>query len=131
VRKLGLLEKDQSMCCGLTLTQSHALVEIGRQKHMSVNELAQLLDLDKSTVSKVVEQLVKKSLLLRKTQAADRRFVALELTDHGKELFESTESSMERYYSGILAALPAVKQQQVIESLELLSAACEDCTLQN
>jgi DNA-binding MarR family transcriptional regulator len=90
---------------------------------MSVNELAELLDLDKSTVSRVVDQLVNSNLLLREAHAKDRRYVTLELTTEGKELFQSTEQRMEGYYAGVLDCLPEIKRQQVIESLELLSDA--------
>lgn len=123
VRKLGLLEKGEAVCSGLTLTQCHVIVEIGRNANLSVNELAQLLTLDKSTVSRVVEQLVNNKLLLRKSHPEDRRYVTLELTVQGKALFESTELRMAEYYQGVLASLPAEKRQQVIESLELLSTA--------
>ncbi|MCE5284474.1 MAG: MarR family transcriptional regulator [Pelosinus sp.] len=131
VRKLGLLDKDEAVCSGLTLTQSHVLVEVGRKTDMSVNDLAELLNLDKSTVSRVVEQLVKNNLLLRKAHECDRRFVTLELTDQGSQLYKSTEARMKEYYAGVLECLPAETQQQVIESLELLVKAvhgkcCED-----
>lgn len=126
VRKLGLLEKGEAICSGLTLTQCHVIVEIGRKTHMSVNELAELLDLDKSTVSRVVEQLVNNNLLLRETHTKDRRFVTLDLTPDGKELFQSTEQRMEGYYAGVLDCLPESKRQQVIESLELLSDALQE-----
>jgi DNA-binding MarR family transcriptional regulator len=123
VRKLGLLEKDKAVCSGLTLTQSHVLVEVGRRTDMSLNDLAELMNLDKSTVSRVVEQLVKSKLLFRQAHPEDRRYVTLELTVQGKELFESTEERMKGYYDGVLEYLPADKHQQVIESLELLAQA--------
>lgn len=30
VRDLGILEKSDGSCCGVTITQCHAIVEIGR-----------------------------------------------------------------------------------------------------
>lgn len=123
VRKLGLLEKDEAVCSGLSLTQCHVIVEVGRKKHMSVNELAELLNLDKSTVSRVVDQLVKNDFLLRRAHTEDRRYIMLELTLQGEELFQQTEERMEAYYDGVLDCLPEIKRQQVIESLELLGEA--------
>ena len=58
IRRLGLLEKDNAGCCCVTMPQCHVIVEVGRHKTLSVNDLAQLLNLDKSSVSKTVDKLV-------------------------------------------------------------------------
>jgi len=58
IRKLGLIERSGMECCGVTLSQCHAIVEVGRKGSLSVNDLAELLNLGKSTVSKTVDKLV-------------------------------------------------------------------------
>ena len=65
IRKLGLLERSEAVCCEVTLSQCNALVEIGRVGVLSVNQLADRLNLDKSTVSRVSDKLVLDGLLLR------------------------------------------------------------------
>ena len=57
-RKLGFLDQVQSSCCGLSFSQCHALVEIGRTPLLSLTELALRLGIDKSTASRVVDSLV-------------------------------------------------------------------------
>lgn len=123
IRNLGVLERSEAVCCGITLTQCHAIVETGRREKISVNELAELLDLDKSTVSRIAEQLVNNDILVRKTDLNDRRYVALQLTDKGEELFGNIEQRMEAYFGEILAYIPEEKREQVIESLQLFSEA--------
>ncbi|HBF35883.1 MAG TPA: MarR family transcriptional regulator, partial [Firmicutes bacterium] len=57
-RKLGVLDDLQSSCCGVTFAQCHAIVEIGRARKISLNDLADILGLDKSTMSRTINNLV-------------------------------------------------------------------------
>lgn len=123
IRKLGILERSEAVCCGITLTQCHAIIEIGRRKQISVNEVAESLNLDKSTVSRTVEQLVNHDILVRQPDLEDRRYVTLQLTAKGEELFRSIEQRMEAYFADILSCIPEEKREQVIESLHLFSEA--------
>jgi len=123
IRKLGVLERSEAVCCGITLTQCHIIVETGRREQISVNELSELLNLDKSTVSRTVEQLVNNDILVREPDLNDRRYVALQLTGKGKELFGNIEQRMEAYFAEIIASIPEEKREQVIESLQLFSEA--------
>ncbi len=126
VRLLGLLEKSEAACCSLSLTQCHAVIEIGRTNSMSLNELADTLQLDKSTLSRSVNQLVDDGVLKRNAQSEDRRYVAIELTEKGQSIYDTTEQTMYDYYSKIMTAIPSDKRSQVIESLELLNKALAD-----
>lgn len=121
IRKLGVLERDEAICCGVTLAQCHVIVETGRKQKISVNELAGLLNLDKSTVSKTVDQLVNKNSMIRETDPNDRRYVMLKLTIKGEELFRSIEQQMENYFTDTLDLIPEEKREQVIDSLQLFS----------
>lgn len=123
IRKLGVLERSEAVCCGITLTQCHAIVETGRRERISVNELAELLHLDKSTVSRTVEQLVNHDIFIRQPDENDRRYVALQLTGKGKELFGKIEERMAGYFGDVIASMPEEKREQVIESLQLFTAA--------
>lgn len=123
IRKLGMLERNEAMCCGVTLTQCHTIIEIGRKEQITVNELSELLNLDKSTVSRTVEQLVNYGILNREPDPKDRRYVALRLTNKGEELFRSIEQRMEAYFTELIASIPEEKREQVIESLQLFSEA--------
>ncbi len=122
-RRLGMIDDSTKSCCGVTLGQCHALVEIGRASSLSLNELAEILDLDKSTTSRTVEHLVRRSLARRQLDPANRRCVVIELTDGGQELFQSIESSMNAWFSQVLAQIPSGKLAQVMESLQILNAS--------
>lgn len=123
IRNLGILEKGEASCCGTTLSQCHAIVEIGRSKQISLNELSDLLGLDKSTMSRTINNLVEDNLVIRETHSEDRRYITIILTNEGEEVHLSIESSMDIYYNQILESIPESKRNQVIESLKLLTDA--------
>ena len=116
VRHLGLLEKSEASCCGISLAQCHAIIEIGRACEISLNELAEILGLDNSTMSRTVNNLVEKDYVLRETDANDRRYVKIKLTEKGHKLYSSIESSMNNYYKDIMDSIPEEKRSQVIKA---------------
>ena len=119
-RKLGVLDDIESSCCGVTFTQCHAIVEIGRAQSISLNELADLLGLDKSTMSRTINNLVQDDLVSREIDAKDRRYITIQLTSKGMESFHEIEEKMRVYFEQIYQAIPEAKRAQVVESLQLL-----------
>ncbi|MFY9139412.1 MAG: MarR family transcriptional regulator [Thermacetogeniaceae bacterium] len=127
IRKLGLLDKTQLSCCGITYSQCHALVEIGSKQSLSINELAELLGLDKSTLSRTVNTMVEQGLVAREPDPDDRRYVKIKLTPAGSSLLSDIEDRMTDYYLNIYQAIPQQKRKQVLESLELLVKITKGC----
>jgi len=122
-RKLGALEDFQISCCGITMAQCHALVEIGRTNNISLNELAGLLNLESSSMSRTVNNLVNNDFVKRDIDPLDRRYVTITLTESGNKLFKDIEESMNLYFTRIYDCLPVDKRDQVLDSLQILLAA--------
>lgn len=120
VRNLGILDKSDASCCGVTMTQCHAIVEIGRAKKISLIDLSDLLELEKSTMSRTINTLVDEGYVTREVDSSNRRYVSIQLTDKGLEVFQNIEDSMHQYYSNIFQSIPEDKRDQVLESLEIL-----------
>ena len=83
-RAVMLQNKNEATCCGVTLAQCHAVLEIGSADGMSVKELSARLGLDKSTLSRTVESLVEDGLAERTTSPEDRRVIVIRLTAKGR-----------------------------------------------
>jgi len=126
VRKTGLLHKADASCCGITVAQCHTLVEIGRSNGLSLNELSELLILDKSTMSRTVDNLVNTGLVEREVDKTDRRYTKITLTPRGAEMVELINSNMEKYFERVLNSIPEEKRGQVMDVLPYLLAAVED-----
>jgi DNA-binding MarR family transcriptional regulator len=124
-KKLGLSDKIEASCCGITLSQCYALVEIGRAGNISVNDLANILGLDKSTASRTVDNLVKGGLAVRKEDESDRRYLKVILSDQGQQYFSEIEVRMGIYYKNVYEAISEEKIEQVLESIEILAEALE------
>jgi DNA-binding MarR family transcriptional regulator len=122
-RNLGLLDKSEASCCGTTIGQCHSIIEIGAAQEISLNELAEILNLDNSTISRTVNNLVDQHLVIREINPQDRRYIKLKLTDRGWAVYESIEKNMNMYFGSILKDIPEEKHEQIIESLMLLVKA--------
>jgi DNA-binding MarR family transcriptional regulator len=123
--RLGLLQETPACCYDVTLAHCHALVEVGRRGKCSLAELAALLGLENSTVSRTVSNLARRGLMTRIIDPSDRRFVVIFLTARGEAMFHDIEEEMNRYYRVVMDHIPAEKREQVLESLALLMQAME------
>lgn len=94
-------QNTASCCNGVSLAQCHTILEIGNNSEISVSELAQKLDLDKSTVSRTVDGLVKMDIIDRKTPEENRRKALLNLTDEGYQVCESINYSNDSYINDV------------------------------
>lgn len=77
-------QNTASCCNGVSLSQCHALLEIENNDKISVTELAQNMQLDKSTVSRTVDGLVKMDMVDRVIPDENRRKAILNLTEKAK-----------------------------------------------
>jgi DNA-binding MarR family transcriptional regulator len=123
VRNLDILEKSDSNCCGVTLSQCHAIVEVGRAEEVSLNDLAELLTLDKSTMSRTINNLVEEGLIVRELHPEDRRYIIIKLTEEGINVFNNIEEGMDQYYKSVFTSIPECSREQVLDSLKLLIEA--------
>lgn len=128
-RKLGALGEFQISCCGVTMAQCHALVEIGRVGNISLNQLAELLNLESSSMSRTVNNLVNNGMVKRDIDLLDRRYVTITLTESGNEHFKNIEERMNSYFEKVYLDLPKDKRAQVLESFNILLGAIgkNDC----
>src|SRR6202034_2440713 len=60
------------------------LLGVLRDRRPTMNELARLLDLDKSSVTGLIDRAERRGLVERVPSAADRRAVLVRLTDQGR-----------------------------------------------
>lgn len=126
IRIAGFQDKAEAACCGTTIGQCYAISELGRTEALSLNELAGLLKLDNSTMSRTINNLVDQGIVAREADPQDRRYVKMRLTDKGLDIFRSIEDSLDNYYRLIINSIPEDKHGQIIESLELLLEAMKN-----
>ncbi len=124
-RNLEKMNRSDCCQCSVTTSQCFLVVEIGRNPGICVKELANVLKLDKSAVSRAVEELVQKGFVIREPSKADRRSVVLTLTEEGEARFNKIENDMYEKFKKVFARIPKDKQEQVLEALQIYNEACE------
>ena len=127
-QKLGWSQRNDIQCCGVTMAQCHALLAMGERKEMSIVEMAGILDVDTSNLSRTVDSLVKAGLFNRVLNSQDRRYVSLSLTDEGKKALDTIEHLFNAYLTRVFELIPEDKHRQIMESLELVAGALEQCS---
>lgn len=124
VRALGLLRPDTTPCGQpMSTSEAHALGELHRGGAVCQQALADALRLQKSTVSRLVDQLERRGLVTRSTNPADRRSVLLGLTPTGTARAGQLEAARRDLFERLLAGLTPDERRTVIDGLTTLEEA--------
>jgi len=122
VRQFGLMNQTVAGT-DLTLSSAHAIIEIGRSGQLSSRELSQKLQLEKSTVSRLVKSLVVRGELQELRSSNDLRVKLLNLTRQGKKTLGSIDRYAETQVSTALDRLTTDSRLGVLKGLQDYSAA--------
>jgi DNA-binding MarR family transcriptional regulator len=118
--------KNDTVCCGISLAQCHALMEVGLATGgLTIVELAERIKLDKSTLSRTIDSLVQQGLIDRTIHPHDRRYMQVRLTAQGNKVFNEINTGCNQLYLKMFDHIPAAKHKQIIESLGLFAQALE------
>jgi len=127
IRAFGLHQPDQTPCGQpIPVAEAHALTELARAEPLSQNDLVRRLRLEKSTVSRLVGNLLSRGWMERTRDPEDGRAVQLRLTEQGKQAAAQLIAARSAKFSRMLAALPEDQRGQVIQSLKLLVEALRE-----
>ena len=124
-RKMEFFDDLQSSCCGVSFAQCHALAAIRRAGKISLNDLAAGMGLDKSTVSRTVDNLVKAEMALRDPVPADRRCVTIRLTAKGIGAIRGIEAGLSQCFESLYRSIDTSKRAPMMDSLRILLEAIE------
>jgi MarR family transcriptional regulator, lower aerobic nicotinate degradation pathway regulator len=102
---LGMLERRAAQH-DLSMTQVR-LLGILRDRTPTMNELARLMELDKSSITGLVERAERRGLVQRVPSITDRRSVLVRLTAVGREMVTQAARLFDADVAGLLGLLPA------------------------
>lgn len=123
LEQLVLAQLKEDTCChGVSVAQCHCLLAVELLDRPSLNELAGELGLEKSTLSRTVEGLVKGGLLERVTDAGDRRVVRIGLTPQGQSTCDSINEANDILYGRVLEGMSRAPEDVVAAFAELVQA---------
>lgn len=108
-------------CCQTTPTQCHILTELARAgAALPMSELGTRLLLEKSWVSRAVEGLAAKGLVLKTDNPADARSWLVGLSPAGEARVSELNRLLDGHAEQLLATLPAAQRESVQTALLLL-----------
>ena len=92
LKKKCIINDDAFMSkANLTQAEYHFFIAISSCDEINSNIIAKKMDLSLSRISRVIDKLVKRNFLTRKTDSSDRRAIKLTLTKEGKALKKQIE----------------------------------------
>lgn len=107
----------------VTLPQFRALVVISVRPETTVSDLASALDVHPTTVTRLVDRLVRKRLVRRSEVAEDRRVTVLHLTAGGRRLVQRVTDRRAQQLADIARRMPRDAWPKVVEALSAFAAA--------
>lgn len=123
IRAFGLLSSDQTPCGQrLAPSDAQALTEIAGGE-LQQRELVDVLQLDRSSVSRLVDRLVDRGWVRRSGGTHDRRTVRLTATPAGQRFAEQIAQARSRRFTALLNAVPPERRNEVLEAIGLLTEA--------
>ena len=109
----------------LSLSQYFALTNIS-SSGISMTELSTMLGLDNSTLTRNINILIKRGLVLKEKSEEDRRVYTITLSEKGIALLGNLENQIEDILEGFIASVPTDNKQELIDMIETINwkASC-------
>ena len=117
----GMLER-RAADLDMSVTQAR-LLGVLRDRTPTMNELAKLLGLDKSSISGLVDRAERRGLVVRMPSSEDRRAVLVGLTDDGRSLVSRAAAGFGADVSAMLELVRSSDRDALAEIVSQLLVA--------
>jgi MarR family transcriptional regulator, lower aerobic nicotinate degradation pathway regulator len=117
----GLLA-DRAAGQDLSVIQAR-LLGVLRDRRPTMNELARLLGLDKSSITGLVDRAERRGLVTRVASVRDRRSTQVVLTAAGRDLVSAAAAGFDADVTALLARLPAADRDHLADLVSRLLVA--------
>lgn len=123
-RELGVHRPEQVLPgWSLSLSEIYALSILEERGSLSQQELGVALSLEKSSISRLVEQLEQRGWIVRERDIRDNRLRLLRLTELGAEVTEAMHRHMHERHAELFNQLAPQEQAALLEGLTALRRA--------
>ena len=123
VRTLQIFERMQISKKGYTNSQCYTLLNLFKNETMAMKELSEKMNLDTSTMTRIVNNLVRDGLIKREHSEEDRRIVNVILTEKGYKEAEKLSKEVIDFYRMIIEEIPEGRVIEVVEAMNILIKA--------
>ncbi|HEY5745855.1 MAG TPA: MarR family transcriptional regulator [Chryseolinea sp.] len=125
VRSFGLHKPEQTPCGQpVAVAEAHALMDLAAFGPMGQGELTSRLQLEKSTVSRLLRKMEANCWIQRTSDRKDGRAILIRLTKQGREASAQVARARQEKFARILSAIPEGKRSMVVKAISILEGAC-------
>ena len=121
LERLLRLIREVSTVGDVSATAAAVLSRLGRMGPQRVTDLAQSEGVSQPAMSQLLNRLEHEGLIMRATDAADRRGTLNELSEHGAEVLQARRTQRARLLDAALGRLEAADQSAITTALPALS----------
>jgi len=109
----------------LPQSELKCLMLFGAERYLTVTSIAQKMEVAKSRVTKIINNLVQKKLVKQMNDPQDTRIKLISLTPAGREIALKIDAFQGEIFRQILLNLGAEERKTTLASLEMLRSAME------
>ena len=128
-RAIRCCQQEAVFCENVTFTQFFILDQVSMRGKLRQGELHEILSVEKSTTTRLVQPLVKQGLLISERSNRDSRAINLRLTQKGGSVLQDVWACLSQFVEGIRSGIPEENRSQVYESvrtfLNAMRNACD------
>lgn len=110
----------------LSVTENHIIEAIGKDREMTMTEVAKQLEITVGTLTTAINRLIKKEYVERRRIEEDRRVVLIRLTNRGEKAFDSHAKFHEDMIESIIKELPENEEVILITALKKMTNFFEE-----
>lgn len=122
-REIRCCSRDEALCGGLTFQQFLIVDAVIARGALALADLRSLLSVEKSTMTRLVNPLLRRGILRRETACHDFRAAVLSATEEGVQAHRRAWGCLEGFFGDVLESLPPERRTEVMASLDLLTGA--------
>ncbi len=104
----------------LTREQWVVLIKLHQQGGLAQNELAFITERDKTSLTRLINTMERKGLVIRKTSKHDKRVKLVYLTEHGKSEYKNALPIMQNIIQNLQKDLSQKEIENTIQTLQKL-----------
>jgi MarR family transcriptional regulator for hemolysin len=105
---------------GLTVAQFRTLCYVSAAAGSSLSEVADSIGLSLPAMSRLVEGLVEKGFMTRRTCDTDRRLIRLSVTARGQATLGEARTSAQQHLAAVLSRLDRQEQRSLLGDMRML-----------
>ncbi|MDZ7671813.1 MAG: MarR family transcriptional regulator [Halanaerobiales bacterium] len=122
-RSLKIFERNEIVSEGFTISQCYIILYIQKNEFLTMNQISKKMNLDKSTITRIIDNLVRDGYIEKRKSNEDGRVTLASLTKKGKTSAADLQLKINDYYRQIINEIPEGEVMNVVNSVNTLLKA--------